>query len=46
MIADNQIITELNKKYREHELEMGNMGVNVPYPIYQNPEFAQKPQWS
>ena len=46
MMADNQIITELNKKYREHELEMDNMGVNVPYPIYQNPEFAQKPQWS
>ena len=46
MMADNQIITELNKKYREHELEMDNMGVNIPYPIYQNPEFAKKPQWS
>jgi hypothetical protein len=46
MTSNHQVITELNKKYREHELEMNNMNVNIPYPIYQNPEFAQKPDWS
>ena len=46
MMSNHQVITELNKKYREHELEMNNMNVNIPYPVYQNPEFAPKPDWS
>jgi hypothetical protein len=46
MMSNHQVITELNKKYREHELEMNNMNVNIPYPIYQNPEFSPKPDWS
>lgn len=46
MMSNHQVITELNKKYREHELEMNNMNVNIPYPVYQNPEFAPKPEWS
>ena len=46
MMSNHQVITELNKKYREHELEMNNMNVNIPYHVYQNPEFAPKPDWS
>jgi hypothetical protein len=45
MISDNEIITELNKKYREHEIEMANFNVNIPYPIYQNPADAKPPKF-
>lgn len=45
MISDNQVITELNKKYREHEIEMSNFNVNIPYPIYQNPADAKPPKF-
>lgn len=42
MLNSNEIITELNKKYREHEIEMSNFNVNIPYPIYQNPTSAKE----
>jgi hypothetical protein len=45
MISDNQVITELNKKNREHEIEMANFNVNIPYPIYQNPANAKPPKF-
>jgi hypothetical protein len=45
MLNDNDIITQLNKKYREHEIEMSNFNVNVPYPIYQNKSNAKAPSW-
>ncbi len=34
IMQDEDIIKEFNKKQREHELEMLNFNVNVPYPIY------------
>jgi hypothetical protein len=45
MLSDNEIITELNKKNREHEIEMANFNVNIPYPIYQNPADAKPPKF-
>ena len=45
MISDNEVITELNKKYREHEIEMANFNVNIPYPVYQNPANAKPPKF-
>jgi hypothetical protein len=33
MIADSEIISQFNKKLREHEIEMNNFSKNVPYPI-------------
>ena len=34
IMQDEDIIKEFNKKQREHELEMLNFNVNVPYPVY------------
>ncbi len=34
IMQDHEIIKEFNKKQREHDLEMNNFNVNVPYPIY------------
>jgi hypothetical protein len=45
MISDNEVITELNKKYRTLEVEMSNFNVNIPYPIYQNPADAKPPKF-
>jgi hypothetical protein len=45
MVSDNEVITQLNKKYREHEIEMANFNVNIPYPIYQNPAAAKPPKF-
>lgn len=45
MVSDNEVITQLNKKYREHEIEMANFNVNIPYPIYQNPADAKPPKF-
>jgi hypothetical protein len=45
MISDNEVITELNKKYREHEIEMANFNVNIPYPVYQNPADTKPPKF-
>jgi hypothetical protein len=36
LVSENAIITELNKKLREHEIEMDNFNVNIPYPVYQH----------
>ena len=41
MISEHDIITELNKKLREHELEMNNFNVNIPYPVYENTNYAK-----
>lgn len=45
MISDNEVITQLNKKYREHEIEMANFNVNIPYPVYQNPANSKPPKF-
>lgn len=45
MVSDNEVITQLNKKYREHEIEMANFNVNIPYPIYQNPVDSKPPKF-
>ncbi len=47
LLSDYEIIKEFNKKNREHEIEMNNFNVNVPYPIYENPHNAlnAKPQF-
>jgi len=36
LLSDYEIIKEFNKKNREHEIEMNNFNINVPYPIYEN----------
>lgn len=36
LTSDNDIIKNLNKKLREHEIEMNNFNVNIPYPVYDN----------
>ncbi len=33
MISDSEIISQFNKKLREHEIEMNNFAKNIPYPI-------------
>ena len=33
MMSDSQIISQFNKKLREHELEMINFSKNIPYPV-------------
>lgn len=43
MMSDYEIIKEFNKKNREHEIEMNNFNVNIPYPIYENPAKATAP---
>jgi len=45
MMTDYEIIKEFNKKNREHEIEMNNFNVNVPYPIYENPDKAKRPEF-
>ena len=45
MMSDYEIIKEFNKKNREHEIEMNNFNINVPYPIYENPSDAKYPQF-
>lgn len=40
IMSDHDVITELNKKLREHELEMNNFNVNIPYPVYENSNYA------
>jgi hypothetical protein len=41
LMSEHDIITELNKKLREHELEMNNFNVNIPYPVYENSNYAK-----
>ena len=46
MLSDHQIIKALNKKNREHMLEMMNFNANIPYPIYNNPQYSREPTFS
>lgn len=45
MMSDYEIIKEFNKKNREHEIEMNNFNINVPYPVYENPAKAKAPEF-
>ena len=45
MVSDNEVITQLNKKLREHEIEMANFNVNIPYPVYQNTADTKPPKF-
>jgi hypothetical protein len=36
LLSDNEIIREFNKKLRQHDIEMNNFNINVPYPVYNN----------
>jgi hypothetical protein len=45
LMSDYEIIKEFNKKNREHEIEMNNFNINVPYPIYENPAKATYPNF-
>lgn len=45
MLSDYEIIKQFNKKNREHEIEMNNFNINVPYPIYENPAKAKTPEF-
>lgn len=44
-ISDHDIIKEYNKINRQHEIEMNNFNINVPYPIYQNQDKAKPPSF-
>ena len=43
LLSDYEIIKEFNKKNREHEIEMNNFNITVPYPVYENPNKAKYP---
>lgn len=43
MMSDYEIIKQFNKKNREHEIEMNNFNINVPYPVYENPSNSKYP---
>jgi hypothetical protein len=45
LLSDYEIIKQFNKKNREHEIEMNNFNVNVPYPVYENPADATQPKF-
>lgn len=45
LTSDYEIIKQFNKKNREHEIEMNNFNINVPYPVYENPHKAKAPQF-
>ena len=45
LTSDYEIIKQFNKKNREHEIEMNNFNINVPYPIYENPHEAKTPKF-
>ena len=45
LISDHEVIVEFNKKLREHEIEMNNFNINVPYPVYDNPNVAVPPSF-
>ncbi len=42
LTSEHEIIKEFNKKLREHELEMNNFNINIPYPIYANEKKAKE----
>lgn len=37
MLNQEELIKEFNKKNREHEIEMNNFNINIPYPVYETP---------
>lgn len=43
IMSDHEVIKELNKKNKLHQLEMANFNVNIPYPVYQNPANKSPP---
>lgn len=45
LTSDYEIIKQFNKKNREHEIEMNNFNINVPYPVYENQYKAKTPQF-
>ena len=45
LTSDYEVIKQFNKKNREHEIEMNNFNINVPYPIYENPHEAKTPKF-
>jgi hypothetical protein len=45
LTSDYEIIKQFNKKNREHEIEMNNFNINVPYPVYENHHKAKFPQF-
>lgn len=45
LTSDYEIIKQFNKKNREHEIEMNNFNINVPYPVYENPHEAKTPKF-
>ena len=45
LLSDYEIIKQFNKKNREHEIEMNNFNINVPYPIYENPNKSHPPNF-
>ena len=45
LMSDYEIIKEFNKKNREHEIEMNNFNINVPYPVYENPAKGKYPNF-
>lgn len=45
LTSDYEIIKQFNKKNREHEIEMNNFNINVPYPVYENPHEAKIPKF-
>jgi hypothetical protein len=44
LMSEHDIITEFNKKLRQHELEMNNFNINVPYPVYSDKQKAVNSQ--
>ena len=45
LTSDYELIKQFNKKNREHEIEMNNFNINVPYPVYENPHEAKTPKF-
>ncbi len=43
LTSEGDIIREFNKKLREHEIEMNNFNINVPYPVYSGPNPTNNP---
>ena len=46
LMSEHQIITELNKKMREHGLEMSNFNINVPYSIWNDAQYREPPKFT
>mgnify|MGYP001311585077 CR=1 FL=1 len=46
MLNEYEIAKRFNKINREHELEMNNFNINVPYPVYESKYDALKNEFS